>query len=201
MKGNIKKLAIIVIITVMAPFVMAAVASADGHDWKAIHGEYAMTGGGNCIFSLSGFNPNFTPTGSYWHGSSLATGIWTFKRNGKGTVQQGTQLALTLPPSPIPTSASSAEFSFDFTYKVTDDGTITVDVVPGTFTGEYVTGPLAGVTFTYVTPTFSMLGMVSADHKTITLASGNDVQQINLSNGMSVYSICNLARVLIRLGE
>jgi hypothetical protein len=193
MKGNIKKLAVFVIIAVIAPFIMVAMASAHDDDWKAIHGEYAMTGGGNCIFS--------TPIGSSWHGSSLATGIWTFKRNGKGTLQQGTQFALTLPPSPIPTGPSSAEFSFDFTYKVTDDGTITVDVVPGTFKGEYVTGPLAGVTFTYVTPTFSMVGMVSADYKTITLASGNDVQQINLSNNTTVFAICNLGRVLIRLGE
>jgi hypothetical protein len=114
-------------------------------------------------------------------------------------MQQGTQLSLTLPPSTIPpTSASSLEFSFDFTYKVTDDGTITVDVVPGTLKAEYVTGPLAGVTFTYG---FSMFGMVSEDYKTITLASGNDVQQIKLSNNTTVYSICNLARVLIRLGE
>jgi hypothetical protein len=195
-----KKLAVFVVIGAIATFIAVAIASAGG-DWKAIHGEYAMTGGGNCLFSPSGFNPNFTPIGPSWHGSSLATGIWTFKRNGKGTMQQGTQLALTLPPSPIPTGASSAEFSFDFTYKVTDDGTITVDVVPGTFTGEFVTGPLAGVTFTYVTPTFSMLGMVSADHKTITLASGNDVQQINLSNNTTVFAICNLGRVLIRVDE
>jgi hypothetical protein len=197
MKGTIKKLGLLMIITVMAPFIMAAMASAHDHDWKGIHGEYAMMSSGTCLLSPGGFNPNYTPIGPSSGGSNIATGIWTFERNGKGTLRQGTQLSLTFPPSPS-ASASVAEFSFDFTYKVTDGGTITVDMVPGTFKAEYVTGPLAGVTFTYE---FSLFGMVSQDHKTITLASGNEIKQINLSNGTSVYAICNMARVLIWLGE
>jgi hypothetical protein len=205
MKRSMKKLTVLVMIATIAIFIAGATASAHDDDWKALHGEYAMMGEGTCLFSLKGFNSNFTPIDPThyppWAGSSQATGIWIFEGNGKGTVR-GTEFTLTLSPNPYP-SAASAEFSFDFAYKVEDDGTITVDMLIETFQGKYLTGPSAGLTYKYETspPIFRLFGMVSADRKTITLASGNDVQKISISNRITVFAICNLGRTLLRLGE
>ncbi len=204
MKGNIMKLAVIVMTAAIAMFTAVSMAPADDNKWKAIGGEYAMTASGACLFSSGGFNPNDTPIGTSWGGSSMATGIWTFKRDGTGTVK-GTQFGLTLPPANpgySNPSAASAGFSFDFTYKVTDDGMITVEKV-GLYKATYLTGPLKDWTFT-ISSSGDFFGNVSADHKTITLASANEVEKITLTNGtvaFDVYSICNIGRVLIRLGE
>lgn len=206
MKKNIKKLSVIVMIVVIATFTAVAMVLAYDQEWRDIGGEYGMVASGTCLFSSGGFNANYTPIGVSWAGSSMATAIWTFKRDGTGTVQ-GTQFGLTLPPANpgySNPSAASAEFSFDFTYKVMDAGTITVDKV-GLYNAKYHTGPLKDWTFT-IPPPSHFFGNVSAGNKTITLASGNEAEEITITNPLGtysfpVYSICNIGRVLIRLDE
>jgi hypothetical protein len=215
MKKNIKKLAVFAMIAAIAMFTAVAMASADDHEWKAIHGEYAMAGAGTCLVSTSAFLDDFYtsytvpgpppfPASSYSQGLMVA-GIFTFKRDGRGSVETK-QLIQTFPPWPYPW-AGSVNINFDFTYTVKDDGTITAAMMPGTFLATYVTGPPSLVptppapAVTYTVDKLNFSGMVSADHKTILLGSGNEMMTVKLSNGETVYSICNTARVLTRLGE
>ena len=216
MKGNIKKLAVVVMVAAIAMFTVVAMASADDRDrddqQKGIRGEYALSGLGTCLFSVAGFNSNYVPLTGYpsWAGSSMGTGIWTFKRDGTGTVQ-GTSFALTFPfplPSIPSASAATKAFSFNFNYQVNDDDTITVDMV-GPYTETTLTGSLTG--WVYTTDTNHFFGYVSADRKTITLASGNVVQTFTRGTtpptytgtlpAAAVYAICNTERVLIQLDE
>ncbi len=209
MKGKIKKSALFVGIAAITICTAAAIASAADKEWNGvIPGEYAMSATGTCLFSSLPFNPNFTANSESvsWAGSSMATGIWTFKRDGTGTVQ-GTQFGLTLPPANPGYSnpgAASADFWFEFTYEVADDGTISVDI-EGLYNAKYITGPLKNWTFT-IPPPGHFFGNFSADHKTITLASANEDQKITITNpprtfSFDVYSICNIGRVLIRLSD
>jgi hypothetical protein len=193
-----KKLAVVVMMIAIATFMAAAMASADDHDGWGIHGQYAMTGAGTCIYAPGGFNANFTPIGpTNWSASNMVQGSWTFKRHGKGTTS-GKLFGTAATPFAVP-NATSIEFAFDFTYTVTDDGTIAVEMVPGTFLATALTGPSAGLTYTV--DIYSFVGMVSPDHKTLTLNNANEVQTLSLSNGTTNHAICNIARVLIWLGE
>ncbi len=197
MKGNIKKLTVFGMIAVIAMFIMAATALADD---KAIHGEYAATTSGSCVTTPFGFTNNLTPNGppaDVFSNSFTSQTIWTFKPDGTVTVQ-GAQTNLSLPPN-LP-SASLVDVSYQLTYHVTDDSTITTDLVPGTLLSKYVTGPLTGLTLTFDKE--SETGKVSENHKTITLGSvTTDVAKLTFSNGLVLYGICNFSRVLIRLGE
>ncbi len=201
MKGNINKLAVFLIIAVIAMFTVVAMASADDRDhrgWKAIAGQYAMSGVGTCLTSAHGFTKYVPDSGyPYWHASSMATGIWTFRRDGTGTVE-GTAFGINLPGAPS-VSAASQKFTFNFTYELTDDNTITAEMV-GLYQGIYVTGPPPIINCTVTTNTFHFFGYISADHKTITLPSGNEVQEY-ISPCFHVFNLCNLTRVLIRLDE
>ena len=171
MKGNIKKLAVFVIIASIAMFTAVAMAWADDHHGKnTIHGEYAVTGGMSCLVTPSGFNGNLTPTDPTTVGSNSITfqGTSTFKRNGTGSFDS-TGVEIDPPPLPSPQipHANAFQFSFTFTYDVADDDTITIDADENSFQVAYQTGPLTGVTFT--ADTYSLLGRGSADHKTLTL--------------------------------
>ena len=59
MKGNIKRLAVLVIITVIATFVMAATVTAGSP--IDITGQYAATGSGTCFVAPFGFDDNLQP--------------------------------------------------------------------------------------------------------------------------------------------
>ena len=188
MKGNIKKLAVIVMMIAVTTFMVAAMVSADDHNGWAIHGEYAVIGTGSCLHSTLGFqnlipppgSPVWTPiTGSVvWGAPIMWQGIWTFERDGTA-VASLTNNIITLPPGdplgnpPTPPGTRPVQFSFPFTYQVTPDGEITVAF------GQ-----------------MTLIGMVSMDHKTLTLGSANQVQQVPGSQ-----AICNVGCVLIRLGE
>ena len=203
MKRSSKNLVVLSVIAAIGMFATVAMAW-DAPKWKnTIEGEYAMIATGTCLQSESNFNSNYTVTGS-WPGSSAATGIWTFKSNGQGTIT-GTQYALTLPPNPNP-SAATGSFSFNFTYTMPDDDTINLTLV-GQFKLTYLTGPLKGWTST--TNTYDLSGNISVDKKTITLISGGtEIQEYTLTppsgssaSPFNVYAICNIGRVLTRLDE
>ena len=172
-----KKLAIVVMMIAIATFMAAAMASADDHDGWGIHGEYAMIAAGSCLHSTGGFNADLTPvTGSVvWGAPVMTEGIWTFEHNGTG-VATLTNHIITLPPgdptgTPVGVS-QTVSTAVPFKYQVTPDGEITVQL-----------GPLP----------VNMAGMVSMDHKTLTLGSANQIQ------GGS--AICNVDRVLIQVDE
>jgi hypothetical protein len=229
-----KKLALIVMMGVMASFMAAGMTSADDHHWWGIQGTYAMTGVGTCINSPGGFTGLYTPQGqgvlsgvsNNFSGSNLFTGTWTFERHGNGQVQ-GHLFGTATYPYPVP-NASSIDFSFNFTYSVTQDGTITAVMDEDSYLATFITGPTPGKTFklkgflppvnppadisqedTATPDPLSFEGRVSTDHKTITLDSKNQVQRVRVyatpdGTGTPInrnYQICNVGRVLIRVGE
>ena len=193
MKGNMKKLAVFVIIATVATFISAAMAK-DGkgkhgeeNDCKAIHGEYAATS----VVSCNAYKPDGTFTGT-----SISTQLanYTFNGDGTGTVQ-GKFVMIGITPAP---GESSYDFWWDFTYEVADDGKITMDVVPGT--GEFKIGNF--VVYSYTGAVSPESGRFSIDHKTITIGSEMPTNtELTLYNGNVLYVKCNISRVLIRVGE
>ncbi len=201
MKGNSKKLTVFMMIAAMAMFMAVATASADDNKWKAFHGEYAGSNVGNCLFTPFGFDPDkLTPNGPsnyIFNNVITAQNIWTFNADGTGMVQ-GRQVGMLFAPNSP--NAGLSEFSWQFTYNITDDGTITADSIPGTYEGKQLTGGSKGITYTL--DKVSDSGMVSQDHKTITLGTPTtEVMTYTDSTGLVLYGICGLTRVLTRVGE
>lgn len=218
MKGNIKKLAILVIITVMVPFIMAAMASAGSPGHHAIRGQYAYTGETTCLFSPSGFNANLQPNAGWGIIQTYSReGVFTFEPYGTGSAHINPSRAVALPytiPSPpapvltpVPPNGGTQDITFDFTYTFPDNGKITIIVDPGTFISTQLTGPDAGRIFRIegvltdgvITPILSD-GAITPDGKTITLNSGApDVYKITRLDapGPTNYSICHSSSVLI----
>ncbi len=183
-----KKLAVVVMMIAIATFMAAPMASANDHDWWDIHGKYAMIAAGACLHSTLGFetppagsvNTDLVPKfGSLvWGAPVMTQGIWTFEGDGTG-VAALTNNILTLPPGNPPATPFGAGHTFfpeiHFTYEVTPDGEITVQL-----------GPLP----------LNMAGMISMDHKTLTLGSAGQIQPVG-----GAYAICNVDRVLIRVSD
>lgn len=174
-----RKLGMLMMIPALAMLLAPAMASAEHGGWGAIHGTYSMTTSGGCLHSNLGFNANLTPiTGSVvWGAIAMPQAIWTFGSDGTGTML-GTNYVLDFPPgspffgSPI---ARQNPISFKFHYEVTEDGAITV----------------------YPPLPPNLAGMISKDHKTLTLSNANQVQAV----GPLGYAICNFTRTLIRVEE
>ena len=177
MKGNIKKLAALVIVTVMVPFIIADMASAWPPAWPsghqaAIQGQYAATGGGVVLLAPFGFNSNLTPINNVgiinW---TSREGVFTFKHHGTGSATL-LDRTVTLPyqgAGPVPPNAGSWVDSFDFHYIVTDDGKITITPDSGTYTSEWKTGSSSGI---HNIEGASFEGTITPDGKTITLNGG-----------------------------
>jgi len=192
MKRNIRNLVVIAIITVIMPFILAAMASASGNDSKAIHGEYAATS----VLSCNGYYHDGTLEGS---GTVSQLAIYTFNGDGKGKMQ-GRFVRIGFLPTPSE-SPPPLDFSWDFNYWLADDGTITVATVPGTAEWK-----IPGTNIVVLKDTgggYSDSGWVSVDHKTIILGT-LEVQDQELTvqpDGPVFHAKCNASRVLIRVGE
>jgi hypothetical protein len=207
MKVNLKKLAVFVVIGAIATFIAAAIASAGDKHWKTLHGEYAFTGTTSCLVSDLGFNPNLTPLfgSKVFSNSHGAHGVMTFNRDGTGTLE-GKAVFIVPPPAPGPPApsvpiAGSFSSSAQFTYNITDDGMITTELVPGTWVSTYLTGPIPAGTTTWLDQ-WSLSGMVSADHKTLTLGSGGTAVETSTNSlGAVFHQICYRSIVLIRVDE
>jgi hypothetical protein len=179
--------------------VLAITNVASAADTSNLNGTYGFTSSESCLVSALGFNSEFEAVGgSVWSSSSVNEGFRTFDGKGGGTVQ-GKGTGSTVPPTPgfVP-GASSSEFTFSFTYMVSDD-VWTTEGVAGTYKGTVLTGTRAGQTFTITggpTPT----GLMPADGKTLTLATVDPrVEVIAYSNGNSYPRICHRTQVLIKL--
>jgi hypothetical protein len=100
----------------------------------------------------------------------------------------------------FPPSASSHSFESDFTYTVAKDGTITTQMVPGSYIGTFLTGPRTGQT--YEIDQFTLSGMASNEKKVLTLATQTtEVETHTYSDDDVWYAICHRSRFLIWLGE
>jgi hypothetical protein len=91
-----------------------------------------------------------TGTDAFSHSFSVE-GIRTFRGDGTGTVK-GRSVGITVRPTPgsptspppypsFPPSAGSSDFSYDFKYTVSGDGSFTATMVPGSYTETFLTGP------------------------------------------------------------
>jgi len=151
-------------------------------------------------------NPGNSPSASYNRSFSVE-GIRTFHGNGTGTVK-GTAVGVTNRPTPgpngfphFPPAASSADFSFNFTYVVHADGSWTATMVPGSFTETFTTGPRTGQTAT-VDAIPPVSGMISEDGKTLIAAHLTPtVETRTYSNGDVDPEICHRSRVFIKLKD
>jgi hypothetical protein len=162
----------------------------------------------------SGFQPNLRPNDAVPGSSSQAyarsfsvEGIRTFNGDGTGTVK-GTAVGIVTRPTPgpggfphFPPAASSAEFSFSFTYTVNADGSWTSAMVPGSFSETFTAGPRSGQTAT-VDAIPPVTGMVSQDGKTLIAAHlAPVVETRTFSNGDVDPEICHRSRVFIKLQD
>ena len=202
MKANIKKLVLLMIITVIATFMMAATVTADPPGHRSIQGVYAATGSGTCFVAPFGFNGNLVPnpapdgTGAYMLMTFTMEGVFTFYRDGTGHIERPhCPVVIVYPPPFVPyPSAGDSKDSSDFTYEVERGGKITLTQVPGSHSGEFTDGPLDG--YTYQNENRNWWGKVSPDGKTIVLNSG--LPDIITSPPPSVEGlICNGSAVLI----
>jgi hypothetical protein len=210
MKGSMKKLAVFVVITVIAPFIMADIASPWQH---AIRGKYAYTGETTCLISPSGFTDKLQPIAGWGIiQTSSREGVFRFEHDGTGSAYMFSR-NITLPyqkpaPVPDPFGASTMDITFHFTYTLEKDGTIKIMTETegeGVFTSKVIAGPDEGLTLTItgvlpngsITPIVSD-GVTTPDSKTITLNAGApDVYQITRPDGMKLKSICRSSGVLI----
>jgi len=185
MKGNIKKLAVFVVIATITTFISATMASAADHKKKAFHGEYAATSVGMCL-GTSPMIPDVVFTNSLTQQS-----IYTFNSDGTGTVE-GTHFGITFPPNQ---STALRDMSWEFTYEVTQDGTIT-------FVGEGIWKFPGTDDIAYTSSAFSESGKLSGDRKTITLGPVTpEATVLTFPSGFVFEVTCNISRVLIRVGE
>jgi len=134
----------------------------------------------------------------------MVQGFFRFESDGTGKAW-GNNYPIT--PPPAPPVCGNGEFSFDFTYKVTYDGAITVWMTPGSMKGKNLVN---GVTFTSDNcgtaegDRCTLFGMVSSDHKTMSLATavspdGSHAQGYKFPNGKTFYANCSVARILFRM--
>ena len=138
MKGNIKRLALFVIITVIAPFIMAGMASAAPLFPPALQGQYAVTGAGTTLFAPLGFTTKLIPKdaaqGNWLIQTFNSDGVYTFNLDGTGRAELQLR-AISFPftganpnppPSrvPYPPSAGVSSIVFSFHYIITDEGNL-----------------------------------------------------------------------------
>jgi hypothetical protein len=173
----------------------AASAAADPPQLK---GDYGFTGTAACLSTAApgpGFNPNLTPTDGSFGQSAAVEGIRTFNGDGTGTVR-ASSMGITIPANV--NSAGSDDFSFSFTYTISDDGVWTSNVI-GVQTGTIKTGPRAGQTFTIANSPTST-GIISNNGSMLTLATLDPtVEIVTFSNGDIHKRICHRSRVFIKL--
>src|SRR5512144_1570064 len=125
----------------------AGAASAAGP--KSLQGPYGLAAIGTCLGSPNGFLPNHVAVEPSSTTSVVNHGVLIFEHDGTGTASI-MQTTLNLPPAAA-TYSGSAQVTFKFTYNLGPDGSMTLDMLLNTYAATVLTGPLAGVSQTFVT--------------------------------------------------
>jgi hypothetical protein len=173
MKGIVKTLAAFAIIAAIAIFTLVGMASASDQQWrKAIHGEYAFTGTGACLFAFTGFNDDFTPSGpSNGPGPNFWDGVITFAKDGTGSID-ALQRYMDINNPQFPQGAAGlVHVYWEFTYTV-DRGKITFTEIPATYYVEYQEGPQKGQVLSNFAFSQPYDGYISADGKNLIVSFG-----------------------------
>ena len=204
MKGNIKKLAVLVIIAAIAMFIPVAMTPVDVNAWNIL-GNYAFTGSNQCLVAPFGFDSNLNanpPPGS----PAGTPGVWVtdlqswegsyrFHYNGTGEVN-----IIDHDFGATPGAGGSVSIYWKFNYTVAAGGRITFTSVPDTYKGLWLTGPMKGTPVYLVIPG-SWDGVVSEDGNNIIVTWGAPlILYLADSNytPIGVQLICNGSFVLIR---
>jgi len=216
MKGNIKRLAVFVIVVAIAMLMVVGMASANDHGGKkTIHGKYAITGSGSCFIAVNGFNaslqPNDGPNGQWlWGPLTYDEGFITFYKDGTGSVTDIFHAFDSWSPFFVnlgfPPDAGAANETWDFTYTMKDNVNITINYVKGSFELDFTSGPNVGtplgVSYIILPP---VKGVISPDGKILYVSWGapaimqftNDKENNDL-NGTQ--AICSVVIQGIRIG-
>jgi len=214
MKGNVKRLAVLVIIVAIAMFTVVAMASADNHRGKkTIQGEYAITGSGNCLVAINGFNdklqPNDGANGMWvWGPLTYDEGFFTFNKDGTGSFTATFHAFDAWSPffAGTPPDTGAANEVWDFTYTMTDNVNITITYVKGTYELDFTSGPNVGTplgkSYIILPP---VKGVISPDEKILYASWGAPAimnvtadKENKISTG--VQGICNVVLQGIRIG-
>lgn len=184
-----KKLAVQMMVTALAIFMVAAMASAEESGWGGIHGTYELIATGNCLHSATdiGFTGagtlgspyTATPGTDHYISTYFGEGVWVFQSDGSGTMEV-TQSCI-LPNKAEQKLLPSAPLQIErvpFTYQILDEKRIKVTIGFPVY--------------------LELVGRVARDHKTMTL---NSTMQKQTVTGAYPYQVCNIGRVLIRVEE
>ena len=167
MKGNIRKLSVLVCVPVIALFIMVGMASADRALHHHIKGVYAVTGLSSCC----------SPPGDCAGSPAVMEADYTLRTDGTGSIDNG--VVRNFPPGP--TFAVRAEF----TYTVTKEGRIEFQYLfpPGGLQGGFVDADGKFQVFMTMNAGPSH-GVISPDGKTITISCGPQwpLWQIDIDN-------------------
>ncbi len=198
MKRNIRKPVLLVIITVIVPFIMAATIAAKPAGKLYIEGVYAATGSGSCLvapFGLTNLVPN---DGIYMLMTFTMEGVFTFYRDGTGHAERASCPTIIHTPSPFSPypNASDGKDSWNFTYQVERDGSIILTQVPNSHSGEFTSGPFIALG-QYHNNGRNWRGTVAPNAKTIILNGG--LPDIITSPSSEEGIVCNTSAVLIWL--
>jgi len=166
-----------------------------------LRGDYAFTGEAACLASDEGFNADLTPINTAapfpFVRSFSVQGVIRF--NGDGTATRVVRVVSIRHPTGTTGvgSASSVDIEADATYQVAPDRSFTVQTTA--LNGTVLTGPGAGQTFTIANfPDF--VGLISQDHKTLTLAHHEPTVETQTYSGGDVFDrICHRSRIAIKL--
>lgn len=186
-----KKLTLMIIIVGMT--MVSSIALAQVNGWDDFEGTYRMVGSGSCIHSQNGYydvaaNGWITAKpGVVYAGTTVLDGVWYFNNDGTGTYSQ-TLYATVTPPPRVPPPAKGPPVEVDGGIRVfkANNATFSYKIVDGDIT------VMAGG--------IELKGSISTDWTTMTLVSANNVPG-SASPAPFWYTICNIARTLIKISD
>ena len=142
MKGNIKKLAVFVMIVAIGMFTVVGMASAGKTLFHPIRGHYVVTGAGHNFVSTTGFDADYKPNCPqgepciFFQDIMIFQGDYTFNKDGTGTF---TQLNRGIETPPL--QYNIKKITYEFIYTKTSEHRFTYQLKPGTYIeAEFIAG-------------------------------------------------------------
>jgi hypothetical protein len=184
MKGNIKKLAVFVMIAATVMFTVVAMASAGPTIHLPIQGQYVYTGTGNCLISPTGFTDYVPKDPAQAFLSTLVlNGVYTFQKKGTGSFKQDARFVDT-PPGVI----NIAEETWpSFNYTATDRDQFTISWDQGSYMEiDWIAGPNTKTQppKIYFEVDGNCTGTVSQSKDTVTITCGDPILILTLCDPM-----------------
>ncbi len=177
MKGNIKRLAVFVIIAATMMFMVMATASAGSTLFHPIRGHYVVTGAGHNFISTTGFDANYKPNPCpqgvpaemcvFFQDIMIFQGDFTFNRDGTGTF---IQLNRGIDTPPLEYNIKMG--TYEFIYTKTSEHRFTYQLKPGTYMkAEFIAGGQTGQIIYFEGDGFCE-GVLSQDFQNLNVSCG-----------------------------